>query len=89
MDFSDALYYAKRGDKIYRLGWNGKNQHVAVQEPDENSEMGYRYMYLKTVEDKCIPWTVSQADIFAEDWKVRELNNHATTYVVYKKTQID
>lgn len=68
MDFSQALNYAKAGSRIARSGWNGKGLYVELQKTDENSKMGHPYLYIKTVEDKLVPWTPSQTDLLANDW---------------------
>lgn len=70
MDFSEALKAAKEGSKISRAGWNGKNMWVMAQYPDAHSKMSAPYLYIKTAGDKLFPWTVSQEDLFGEDWGV-------------------
>jgi hypothetical protein len=68
LTFSQALFEAKKGKKIQRAGWNGKGMWVAAQYPDAHSKMGEPYLYMKTVQGTLIPWTASQADLFALDW---------------------
>ena len=63
------------GDKVFRTGWNGKNMWLAIkpgQIPDELS-----HVYIKTVDNKIVPWTCSQTDLLATDWesKVQQLEN--------------
>lgn len=55
--------------KASRKGWNGKGMYIALQTPDEHSKMGLPYLYMKTVDDKLVPWLASQTDILAEDWE--------------------
>lgn len=69
MNFGEALELAKMGTRIRRSGWNGKGMHVALQRPDANSKMGLPYLYLRTVDGKLVPWTISQTDALAEDWE--------------------
>lgn len=70
--FSIALAALKNGDKVQRAGWNGKNMWVKAQFPDDGSLMSQPYLYLRTAQGDNIPWTVSQADVFAEDWSIVE-----------------
>ncbi len=68
MDFGEALALAKQGSKIQRAGWNGKGMWVALQVPDANSKMGNPYLYMKGVDGKFTPWSISQLDALATDW---------------------
>lgn len=67
-DFSAALKAVKEGESISREGWNGKNQSVQLQTPDEHSKMGLPYLYITTVDGKNVPWLASQTDLLADDW---------------------
>lgn len=68
MSFSEALEYLKRGNKVARMGWNGKGMWIAMQRPDENSKMSLPYLYMSTVDGKLVPWLASQTDILSDDW---------------------
>lgn len=68
MNFGEALDVLKDGGKVYRDGWNGKGMWLKLQEPNENSKMTMPYIYMKTVDDKLVPWLASQTDMLAEDW---------------------
>jgi len=68
MDFSRALTLLKEGLAVSRTGWNGKGQTIHLQTPDENSKMSLPYIYIKTVDNKLVPWLASQTDLLAEDW---------------------
>ena len=70
MNFEGALTEIKRGKLLTRRGWNGKNQWVALQTPDENSKMTLPYLYINTVESNFVPWLASQTDLLAEDWEM-------------------
>lgn len=70
MNFPQALLAAFRGKRIARAGWNGKGMHVFAQWPDAHSKMTGAYLCISTSPTACIPWTVSQADIFATDWSI-------------------
>ena len=77
MDFSWALRQLKKGEKVCRLGWNGKGIYIKMQKPDEHSKMTQPYIYIVTtglVSDNpdaprgVVPWVASQTDLMAEDW---------------------
>lgn len=84
LPFGLAIEAAKKGHKIARLGWNGKNQHV---------EMAYGISYIdpngqtvnpehKAIGNRCLAfvgtsgvqmgWLASQADMLADDWVIVE-----------------
>jgi hypothetical protein len=70
--FDTALRQVKIGKKICREGWNGKGMWVALQIPDEHSKMSLPYLYMKTADNKLVPWLISQTDALANDWEVIE-----------------
>lgn len=72
MSFSDALADLKLGERRTRLGWNGANQWIALQVPDEHSKMSLPYLYIRTVQGDLVPWLASQTDLLAEDWMAVE-----------------
>ena len=55
---------------MQRQGWNGKGMYIEIQNPDENSKMTLPYIYMKTVDNKIVPWLASQTDILANDWEI-------------------
>lgn len=83
MDFSFALKQVKKGKKIKREGWNGKEQYVTL---------GKNFSYLDASTDTLVNpnhdaigncalifhgtsgihtgWVPSQADMLANDWMV-------------------
>ena len=67
-DFGDAVRYLKLGKHVARHGWNGKGMWIALQRPDLNSKMSLPYIYMKTVDDRLVPWLASQTDMLADDW---------------------
>lgn len=69
LDFSYALVALKQGAKLRRAGWNGKDQWIQAQFPDELSKMTAPYIYIRTQQNDFIPWLVSQGDLFALDWE--------------------
>ena len=66
--FGSALLYLRDGKRVAREGWNGKGMWIALQIPDEHSKMSLPYIYMKTADDKLVPWLASQTDILAGDW---------------------
>lgn len=68
--FSQALEALKQGQKVSRKNWNGMGMWLALQTPDAHSKMSLPYIYMKTADDKLVPWLASQTDILADDWKV-------------------
>lgn len=76
--FLDVLYELRSDPsaRFVRLAWNQPQpsesvaiQYVTYQMPDEHSKMGHPYLYMVTMEGKCVPWLPSQIDIWADDWK--------------------
>ena len=70
MDFSEALHALKYGQKIQRVGWNGKGMWLALQVPDAHSKMTLPYIYMSTAQGDLVPWLASQTDILVADWQV-------------------
>lgn len=68
-DMGEALKRLKNEKKVQREGWNGKGMWLMLQVPDEHSKMSLPYIYMKTADDKLVPWLASQTDILAEDWR--------------------
>jgi Protein of unknown function (DUF2829) len=70
MNFGEAIAKLKSGSKVCRVGWNGKGMWLALQSPDQFSKMSLPYIYMKTADDKLVPWLASQTDVLAEDWMI-------------------
>lgn len=70
MDFGHALTALKSGLKVFRQNWNGKGMWLCLQKPDAHSKMTLPYIYMKTADDKFVPWLASQTDVLSEDWHV-------------------
>ena len=68
MKIGPAIEVLRDGHKISRVGWNGANQFLELQVPDEFSKMTLPYIYINTVQGDRVPWLASQTDILAEDW---------------------
>ena len=63
-----ALFWLENGRKVARAGWNGKNMHLELQVPDDNSKMTLPYVFMRTAQGDNVPWLCSQTDILAKDW---------------------
>jgi Protein of unknown function (DUF2829) len=69
MDIGQAVRRLQSGDKIARVGWNGRGQYLELQTPDEDSKMTLPYVYIHTVQGDLVPWLCSQTDLLATDWE--------------------
>nr|DAF93381.1 MAG TPA: Protein of unknown function (DUF2829) [Myoviridae sp. ctshb19] len=67
--YSKALAAIKEGRSVRRAGWNGKNQHVYLENFD-----GMKYepcFILFNAQEKYQPgWVPSMGDLMAEDWEI-------------------
>ena len=85
MNFGQAIEVLKTGNKVTRVGWNGKDMFLflvqgsqfKVNRPPllgiypEGTEINYRpHIDMKTADNKVVPWLASQTDVLAEDWCV-------------------
>ena len=82
--FGDAIKYLKRGLKVKRQGWNGKNQYIELAsnisylnpakeivncEHDAIGNMAIAFVGTSGVQ---MGWLASQSDMLAEDWVFAE-----------------
>lgn len=84
MTFGEALENLKKGKKISREGWNGKNQYLGIASNisfvDFNGEvinaahetMGNKAIVFYGTSGIQVGWLASQSDLLSEDWKVIE-----------------
>lgn len=70
MDMGGALDALRAGKRISRSGWNGRNQYLELQVPDDHSKMTLPYVYIRTVQGDLVPWLCSQTDLLATDWVI-------------------
>lgn len=76
MNFGTAIECLKKGDKVQRVGWNGKGLWLELQTPDENSKMTLPYIYINYPPESLntpgakVPWLASQTDMLTDDWRV-------------------
>ena len=59
-NFGEAISELKKGNKVTRKGWNGKNMWLGLQVPNANSKMTLPYIYMKTADNNQVPWLASQ-----------------------------
>jgi hypothetical protein len=71
-DFGWAIDQLRAGNRVRRAGWNGKDMWLALQVPDEHSNMTLPYFYISTAQGYRVPWTASQADMLADDWTIAD-----------------
>jgi hypothetical protein len=82
LNFSSALEFLKNGEKVRRVGWNGKGMYlfilrgsiielaIATFYSDCSALPVCDAIYMKTADNKLVPWLASQTDILANDWEV-------------------
>ena len=83
MNLGQAIEVLKTGNKVTRVGWNGKDMFLflvqgsqfKVNRPPllgiypEGTEINYRpHIDMKTVNGEIVPWVASQSDLLEEDW---------------------
>ena len=84
MDFGDAIKLLKKGKKLQREGWNGKNQYIqlawCISYKDGNGKVinaehdaiGNKAIAFVGTSGVQLGWLASQADMLANDWKIVE-----------------
>lgn len=78
--FGEAIKYMKRGMKVKRKGWNGKNQYIELAANIsyvnacgeivncKHDEIGNKAIAFVGTSGVQMGWLASQADMLAEDW---------------------
>lgn len=78
--FGDAIKYLKRGLKVKRKGWNGKEQYIELAKNIsylnaneeavncEHEAIGNKAIAFVGTSGVQMGWLASQADMLAEDW---------------------
>ncbi len=80
--FGAAIEHLKRGRKVSRAGWNGKNQYIQLasgisyKTPDgeivncEHDAIGNQAIAFVGTSGVQMGWLASQSDMLAEDWRL-------------------
>lgn len=68
LNFGDAIQRMRMGHAVTREKWNGPNQWIALQTPNENSKMLRPYIYISPVDGQLVPWLASQTDMLESDY---------------------
>jgi hypothetical protein len=68
MDIGEAIRMLRSGHQMTRDGWNGADQYLELQEPDEHSANTLPYVFIVTTQGERVPWVCSQTDLLAQDW---------------------
>lgn len=83
MDFGHALKLLKRGERVARSGWNGKDMFIFLVPGStfevnrapllgiypEGTVIDYRdRLDMRTADGQIVPWVASQTDVLASDW---------------------
>jgi hypothetical protein len=74
MNFGEAIEALKNGKRVARQGWNGKGMYLGLCVGGGFRD-GFRtvdFIYMKTADDKIVPWLASQTDVLAGDWTIIE-----------------
>jgi hypothetical protein len=83
LSFGLAVEALKKGHKVARSGWNGKNMFLLYIFPYINTQYTVvekdaivgtlaPYLAMKTADNQLVPWLASQTDILADDWQIIE-----------------
>lgn len=82
MNFASALLEMKRGNKVTRKGWNGKNQYIEIVTNISyktldgkiknafHQDFGSSAILFNGTSGQQVGWLASQADILSEDWQI-------------------
>ena len=83
-NFGEAIKYLKRGFKVKRNGWNGKNQYIELASNIsymnpikeiincEHEAIGNQAIAFVGTSGVHMGWLASQSDMLAEDWMFAE-----------------
>lgn len=90
MDFGEAIKKVKEGKQVQREGWNGKGQYIELATNisyvntkkevinAEHEAIGNKAIAFVGTSGVQLGWLASQADMLAEDWKIKEEGNICT-----------
>ena len=82
--FSKSIKYIKKGKRVKREGWNGKNQYIELATNisyinvkgeivnADHQDMGNKAIAFVGTHGVQLGWLASQADMLADDWMLVE-----------------
>lgn len=73
MDIGWAAKALKNWEHVTRSGWNGNRMHVEMRAASEAGDAWHPSppcLVIWTADEVFVPWTCSQSDFMAEDWKL-------------------
>lgn len=80
LTFGEAIAAMKKGDRVQRSGWNGKNMHIYIEDKFhvlvgmggiQHKRTYNPVIVMFTAQGEHQPgWLASQADILSEDWQI-------------------
>lgn len=74
--FGEAIKQLKKGRKVARKGWNGKEQYIqlatGISYKTADGEIGNMAISFVGTSGVQMGWLASQADMLAEDWAFAE-----------------
>ena len=82
MNFGLALEELKKGNKVKRSGWNGKDQYIELAERvsyinskgelinEGHLNIGNKVIAFIGTSGVQLGWLASQADMLADDWRI-------------------
>ena len=74
MNFGLAAEAMKKGKKVARRGWNGKDMFIfqikvwTYTDGKQDNYPNLPFVAMKTADDEVVPWLCSQTDMDADDW---------------------
>lgn len=72
MDIGWAVKALNNGERVTRPGWNGRGmllELISASEPGDAWHPSAAYVVMRTVDGTYVPWTASQTDLLADDWR--------------------
>lgn len=82
MDIGQAMQELENGNRVARVGWNGKGmwldkvkahwsgELVSGENMPDEWQGNLPFVVMFTADQKLIPWSASQSDLQAKDWQV-------------------
>ena len=82
-DFGVAIRHLKDDKQVARVNWNGKGMFLFIISGGDVAKLnkfGFgeyqnepeftRAIFMRTADNKLVPWTASQTDVLADDWVI-------------------